>query len=298
MLSQAQSPMAGELQAYLRQRHAESTTRRYCHDLLKYLEVVTPEKALRATYSDIMTYIGQLRQKYSNPQTVQCHLQAIKKYYYWLNHTGQRKDHPCRHLYLKDKTRGDIQLQDLFTSQELELLMERKERYRNVRIKNQVIISLLIYQGLTRGDISNLTTKDIDLEEGSIYIKSTPKLNGRTLKLKPRQIMLFYKYLSAARPQLQQQATDIFILTKFGTPETGHGFKNLFKPFKKQFPGRALHPRTIRQSVIANLLKQGNDLRIVQAFAGHKYPGSTEAYRQSGIEELKAGIQKYHPLNK
>jgi hypothetical protein len=86
-------------------------------------------------------------------------------------------------------------------------------------------------------------------------------------------------------------------LTKFGTPETGHGFKNLFKPFKKQFPGRALHPKTIRQSVIANLLKQGNDLRIVQAFAGHKYPGSTEAYRQSGIEELNAGIQKYHPLN-
>ena len=286
-----------ELENYLKQRHTEGTTKRYYRDILIYLNAVTQEKAQSATYGDIMNYIGQLRKKYSNPETVRCTLQAIKKYYYWLNHTGQRKDHPCRNLNLKDKSNRDVQLQDLFTSEELELLMERKERYRDVRIRNQVIISLLIYQGLTTGDIVNLTLKDIDLEEGTIYLKSTPKLNRRTLKLKPKQIMLFYKYINEERTKLLKSETDIFIITKLGTPEVGHSFKNLFKPFKKQFPGRTLHAKTIRQSVIANLLKQGNDLRIVQAFAGHKYPGSTERYRQTGIEELKAGIQKYHPLN-
>jgi hypothetical protein len=35
---------------------------------------------------------------------------------------------------------------------------------------------------------------------------------------------------------------------------------------------------------------------LVQVFAGHKCPNSTEKYRQTGIEELKAGIEKYHPL--
>ena len=180
-----------ELKEYLRQRHTEGTTKRYYTDILSYLDKVTQQKALTATYSDIMDYIGELRKKYSNPGTVRCNLQAIKKYYSWLIHTGQRKGHPCRNLNLKDKTNRDVQLQDLFTSQELELLMERKERYRDVRIKNQVIISLLIYQGLTTGDIVNLTLKDIDLEEGTIYLKATPKLNRRTLKLKPKQIMFF-----------------------------------------------------------------------------------------------------------
>jgi integrase/recombinase XerD len=290
-----------ELEKYLKQRHTESTTKRYCNDIIKYLETVTQEKALTATYSDIMDYIGELRKKYSNPETVRCNLQAIKKYYFWLNHTGQRKDHPCRNLNLKDKTNRDVQLQDLFTSEELELLMERKERYRGVRIKNRVIISLLIYQGLTTGEIVNLTLKDIDLEEGAIYLKSTSKLNCRTLKLKPKQIMLFYKYINEERPKLNavrsESETDALILTKLGTPEVGHSFKNLFKPFKKQFPGRILHAKTIRQSVIANLLKSGHDLRLVQTFAGHKYPSTTERYRQTGIEELKAGIEKYHPLN-
>jgi len=61
------------------------------------------------------------------------------------------------------------------------------------------------------------------------------------------------------------------------------------------FPDRNLNPRTIRQSVITNLLKEGKDLRVVQVFAGHK-KSTTEKYRQSGLEELQAAIEKYHPL--
>jgi integrase/recombinase XerD len=48
--------------------------------------------------------------------------------------------------------------------------------------------------------------------------------------------------------------------------------------------------------VIANLLKQNHDLRVVQVFAGHKYPSATEKYKQAQREELKKQIQKYHLL--
>jgi integrase/recombinase XerD len=61
----------------------------------------------------------------------------------------------------------DIQLQDLFTSSELEQLMERKERYESVRIRNQVAISLLIYQGLRLTEAEQLKVQDIDLEAGT-----------------------------------------------------------------------------------------------------------------------------------
>jgi len=48
--------------------------------------------------------------------------------------------------------------------------------------------------------------------------------------------------------------------------------------------------------VIANLLKQGHDLRVVQTFAGHKYPSATEKYKQDDLEALKQEVLKYHPL--
>ena len=57
-----------------------------------------------------------------------------------------------------------------------------------------------------------------------------------------------------------------------------------------------LIPLKIRQSVIAHLLKENNDIRIVQEFAGHRRTGSTEAYKQTGLEELKSAIDRLHPL--
>ena len=62
------------------------------------------------------------------------------------------------------------------------------------------------------------------------------------------------------------------------------------------FPGRGLSPRRLRQSVLRNLLKEGKDLRLVQEFAGHKYVSSTERYKQTGVEELKCQVLKFHPL--
>jgi len=284
------------LREYLQARHTKGTAERYQRDIENYLQTVTEAKAINATYSDIMDYIEILRNKYSNAETIKVIIQAIKKYYYWLNDTGQRKTHPCRNLKLREKTNRDIQIQDLFTSSEVELLLERKERYNSLKIKNQVIISLLIYQGLTRNDIVNLTLNDVDLNEGTIYIKAGTKTNSRTLQLKTKQIMLMHKYIHESRKELKRKETEALILTKLGTAETGEGISYLLETAKHLFPNRNLNTKTIRQSVIANLLKFGHDLRVVQTFAGHKYPSSTERYRQTGIEELKAGIEKYHPL--
>jgi len=52
----------------------------------------------------------------------------------------------------------------------------------------------------------------------------------------------------------------------------------------------------IRQSVIANLLKAGKDVRMVQVFAGRNSPMTTERYEQTRIEEMTAAVMKYHPL--
>ena len=72
--------------------------------------------------------------------------------------------------------------------------------------------------------------------------------------------------------------------------------KHIITGFRGKFTGRKVNCQTIRQSVITNLLKAGNDLRIVQVFAGHKYPDTTEKYKQTDTEALKTAIQNYHPI--
>ncbi|ELR68979.1 phage integrase family protein [Fulvivirga imtechensis AK7] len=244
----------------------------------------------------MMQYVDYLRKQYQNPKTINRMLYGVKAWYHWLIHTGKRNDHPCRYLTLKDAKYEDIQLQDLFTSIELEQLMERKERYESVRIRNQVAISLLIYQGLRLTEVEQLRIQDIDLEAGMIYSKGMAKTLPRTLKMKPQQIMLFYKYIHEIRPKIISETTNQLILNIRGKAMSADSINYLIETFKNYFPDKNLNAKTIRQSVIANLLKEGKDLRVVQVFAGHKNPTSTEKYRQTGLEELKAAVLKYHPL--
>jgi integrase/recombinase XerD len=108
--------------------------------------------------------------------------------------------------------------------------------------------------------------------------------------------LLFYEYIHKVRSVLLKLDTDRLVVTLRGTPESGAGINCLVETFKPMFPDRNLNPRTIRQSVIANMLKTGKDLRVAQVFAGHMKIGTTEKYRQSGLKELQEAIEQYHPL--
>jgi integrase/recombinase XerD len=154
----------------------------------------------------------------------------------------------------------------------------------------------LIYQALRLKELVQLRLKDIDLEAGTVYTKGMAKTLPRTLKMKTKQIMLFYKYIHEIRTKIIKEETDILILNIRGKPMEPDGINYLVETFKPLFPDRNLNAKTIRQSVITNLLKQKKDLRVVQVFAGHKKPSSTERYRQTGLEELKAAVLKHHPL--
>lgn len=242
-----------------------------------------------------MDYLGELRKK-TKSKKINCSLHGIKKYYSFLIATGERKDHPCRYIKLRDKSSRDIQLQDLFKTEELEQLLERKERYVLLKNRNLIIVSLLIYQALRNGEIKDLELENINLEQGTIYIKPGRKTNSRTLKLQSKQVFWIMKYLQEDRPKLLKTESEKLIISSRGTAETGEGICYIIETQRHLFPEKKLNAKTIRQSVITNLLKQGKDLRIVQAFAGHKYPSTTERYKQTQVEELKNQILKYHPL--
>ena len=289
---------------YLQQHHSSATAYSYHRNILIYLkEQPTAEKS---NYKEIVNYIGQLRNRYSKGNTVKTILNSIKKYYDFLIATGKRKDHPCRNLNIKDRLHKDVQLQDLLTENELENLLNYKsKRFKGVlEVRDKALLSLLIYQGLTKGEIKKLTVSDLNLEAGTIYIRSSKNSNSRTLELKNNQILLLHKYIHEIRPQLLQKnkqlpssvfgLPSLFITTK-GKSEEGYSLKYMFKQIRKE-QGKSITISIIRQSVIALKLKKGNDIRIVQSFAGHKNASSTERYKAADIEELKAGINKYHPL--
>ncbi len=287
-----------ELKHYLLERFTKRSAHCYTLMIDHYCNQV--QKPEHAKYKDVLTYLEKRRSEGRHARTIMSYLSAIKTYYDWLKKTGRRKDHPCKHLRLKDRIDPRVNVQDLFSSIELDLLLEQEQEKNwhteNLVLRDKVILTLLIYQGLTIKNIASLEVKEINLEQATVYIRKGTTLNARTLELHPKQIMMISRYLTEERLALNRKNSSKLILTKRGNAESGCAARKIMKQFKHLFPNKNLTALTVRQSVIVNLLKAGKDIRAVQVFAGHKSPMTTERYQQTGIEELTAAVMKFHPL--
>jgi integrase/recombinase XerD len=284
-----------KIEDFLLQNYREQTVKSYMFAINHFL-VMNP-KAKRYKYRNIVEYMEEISQQQPNAKYRVVILSAIKKYYDYLVMSGYREDHPCRKLNIKVNSNQAVQVQDLFSSEELQLLLTRENRYENLDTRNHVLLNLLIYQGLTSDEIIRLNVQDVDLDAGTIYIKASKNLNRRKARLLPQQIMPFFKYINEVRPRMLRGATDKLIIGKLGKPITADSVHAMIQPLKPLFPDKNLNPQTIRMSVICNWLnEQKLALEHVQELAGHKWPGTTEKYFKVDSFQQRELINKYFPL--
>ena len=288
------------IQTYLQKKYSKSTFKTNLY-LIKRFTDYYQNKAQTATYTDVLNYIAYLRNHYTfHPKTLRLNLYGVKIYFNYLLETGIRNDHPCSELFLKDKINKQIQVDNLYSPETLENFLNlAKNDTKLVQKRNQVIISLLIYQGLKVSEISALELQDINLEKAEIYIKENQSKTTRTLPLEARQILLFLNYLQQDRAILlnyktQNKAINNFVIGQYGQRITPNLINRMINNHRDK--NQKIQPVKIRQSVIANLLKKENDTRVVQVFAGHRRASTTIQYKQTALEILQNAINQYHPI--
>lgn len=282
-----------ELENYLQNELSEETIKNYLYEIQKFKKhYKNPEKL---NYQNLMEYVEYLRKNY-NPQSVKRTVYAIKKYYDYLINIGKIKTNIAGSIKIKDGKENPIQLQELLTEKELQKLLEsREERYPILEKRNQIIMSLLVNQALLVGDIEKLKIEDLDLQNAKIKVQKTGITNSRILELKAEQILLFYQYLQEERGKLERQKTSFFLLNKLGSAITKDDINYLVSTYQKGFTKKITSVR-IRQSVIKLKLDNGENLRKVQYFAGHKHADTTEKYKETGINALQTAINQFHPI--
>jgi integrase/recombinase XerD len=285
------------LSAYLHSMHTAKTAQSYNYSIVKFLSA--NPKAESYTYQDIVDYMLELKKEgQSGPYRAKI-LASIKKYYDFLLYIELRPKHPCRRLQIKDDRKKGINFEELFTADELLLLLDREVRYRYLDHRNKLLTSLLIYQGLTSEEVTRLNVSDIDLEKGTVRMRGSRTLHGRVLPMHPTQVNFLTRYLEDSRPFLlnKKRSSSRLFITKLGADESVDTIHAMFQPLKGLFPDRKLCPSTIRMSVISNWLNARKfPLEDVQQMAGHKWPSSTEKYKRIDIDEQRRLINEFHPL--
>jgi len=271
--------------------HTSLTIKGYLYEIGIFL--MTNPKSKKYKYKDIINYLNDRAKNYPKSYTAIRSLASIKKYFDFLIEEGKIEYHPCRTLYLKPGKGHDVIHQDLFSSEELELLINREERYKNIELKNRTIISLLIYQGLTGGEITRIKVQHVNLDSGILYIKASKLLAARHLDIMPNQLELLYRCVN----EMERKGMDNLIIGRSGKPINQDDVHHIVYTCKSFFSDRNLNPKTIRQSVIANWLNEKKmPLEQVQLMAGHKWISSTERYRQANPDEQSRLINMWHPL--
>lgn len=282
-----------ELTNYLENQLKKGTLKSYLYEIEKFKKhYKNPEKL---NYQELMNYVELLRKNY-NPQSIKRTIYAIKKFYDYLLEIGKVKYNIAKNIKIRDGKENPLQLQELLTEQELQRLLEpRKERYKILEKRNRIILSLLVNQALLVSDIESLRMENLDLRNAKIKISGTGITNERILDLKAEQILLFFEYLKEDRNQLEKEKTSFFLLNKLGSKITADDINYLVSTYQKGFAKKITSVK-IRQSVIRLKLDQGENLRKVQYFAGHKHADTTEKYRETGIEALQTAINQFHPI--
>lgn len=273
---------------------------RYLKDIERYKKWLDKEniKAEVVSYNDITHYIQSKKGKVKQI-TIQTVLASLKQYYNYLQELGFIAENPTLNVQIKGIKRKV--LYNILSKQELEKVYfdyKNLESESLSKKRNEIIVSLLVYQGLNTNDLQSLTIKDVKLREGKIFIKGNRRSNERTLKLKAHQILDFMEYQLKTRETILKETkkeTDLFFVTQGSSLKLQNVMQKLIKELHKQNK-QVKNIKQIRASVITSWLKNYN-LREVQYFAGHRYVSSTESYLINDLEDLKEDINKYHPIN-
>jgi site-specific recombinase XerD len=279
----------------LKKGHTKQTVKSYLFSATPFIDMNPDLNSF--TFKSVTQALNNHLKHHKNQNYKNAILAAIKKYYDYLMETGQRSNHPCRTLRFKAIRKKGMIHTDLFTFSELEMLLEREERFPALQKRNQVVVSLLIYQALQSQEIENLKVQHINLDEGRVYVKESKSGSRRHLELHPKQYKIFESYINESRKELLKIESDKLIVGSRGTAVSKDLVHYLVSTFKPLFPDRNLTPETIRQSVISNWINERRfPLEQVQLMAGHRWISTTERYRQTPADEKRLIINRLHPL--
>ncbi|WKD85216.1 Tyrosine recombinase XerC [Polaribacter huanghezhanensis] len=147
--------------------------------------------------------------------------------------------------------------------------------------RDLVIVSILLYTGIRRGELLGLRTYDIDFEERTLFI------NGKTSKSrKSRFIPLHYSLLMNLKSYLKLckkrrlKCEHLIVSSRQDRAFTDHGLKHWVDKYIR-LSGVKFHIHRFRHTFACTLAKQNADIISIMNVLGHSSTLMTERYLRS-----------------
>jgi len=276
---------------------SDKTVRAYAYDLSQFSDFMQEKRLSGIDTDDVQQYLSYLddEQKLKDT-TIRRKIMTLKAFFRHFVGNGAVAQTPLNGVENKYKMTKSVpkilNAQDMMRL--LEFLTEDVTRLegqlrpgcgRKVKlhfensIRDRAIIELLFSTAMRIGELSDLDTDDLDLENRTVHIKGKSH-RDRTLVLGNNStIEALREYLKIRRNQ--QVESKALFLNRFGGRLSIFAIENLFERIRKAAGiRRRLTPHALRHTMATMLLNNGKDLRQVQNILGHSSSVTTQIYQE------------------
>lgn len=243
------------------------------------------------SYTDLLAFMQYCNEKGITKRTLNNLLTMIRHWGNYVITEKRREDNPAAGVFIKGLIRKLPS--HLLSIEELEELYRQYSIQLSVDASKKIMLGLMVYQGLTVGELMKLQSHHLKLKDGKIFIKGTKRSNERILELKALQITALQNYL--AKNKFREGSLFIEPRKKeVSERNINNRIKYMFDQLKK-LNAKVINAKQIRSSVITEWLRK-NNLRQVQYMAGHKYVSSTQRYQLNNLDDLQNELRNHHPM--
>lgn len=169
-------------------------------------------------------------------------------------------------------TTANVRVVKFLTPGEVDRLVKAARQHSRYAPRDVAMILLAYHHGLRVSELCALRWDDVDLKAATLSVR---RAKGGAPSLHP----LPGADLRALRP-LAGSGSPWVLTTERGGPMTPAGVRDLIRRLGVAAGLGRVHPHMLRHACGYKLVNQGADLRLVQAYLGHRAIASTVRYTE------------------
>ena len=160
----------------------------------------------------------------------------------------------------------------------------------------RAVVEVLYCTGVRRAELLALDVFDIDHKERTLLVRAGKGEKPRLLPITPTCYEALSRYLEYGRPELERAPLEALFLGPRGVRlNQATLMRILHRLGDRAGLSVRVTPHCFRRTCATGLLKNGTNLRVIQAVLGHSNLEATSVYLCLSPEEVRSEVLSRHP---
>ncbi len=167
-----------------------------------------------------------------------------------------------------------------------------------LEVRDVAMWELFYSSGLRLSELTGLDCPDIDLESGSVFVRSGKGNRSRYVPVGSKACAAMRAWLGVRAGYAGTQEPALFV-SRLGKRIAPRSVQQRLERWRvKQGMDSRVHPHRLRHSFASHMLEGSSDLRAVQELLGHANIATTQIYTHLDFQRLAAVYDQAHPRAK